>query len=128
MGAFLGQIASLLTVPPGNFIYHVVLVFSVAAALQSAYSLCRLSQFPQVSRAMMGLGLLLAVQVLLFGLSALAWEGVVNSTVVLPVVDRAFMLFSIVWITWLWAFPEPSRPADAAAVLLSLFVIAAAGL
>src|SRR5512142_1398760 len=128
MGAFFGQIASLLTVPPGNFIYHVVLVFSVAAALQSAYSHWRSSQFPQVSRAMMGLGLLLAVQVLLFGLSALAWQGLVNSAVVLPVVDRAFMVFAVVWITWLWAFPEPSRPADAGAVLLTLLVVAAAGL
>ena len=29
------------------------------------------------------------------------------------------------WITWLWAFPEPSRPADAAAALLSLLIGAA---
>src|SRR5512140_29672 len=128
MGVFFGQIASLLTVPPGISIYHAVLVFSVAAALQSAYTHWRSSQFPQVSRAMMGLGLLLAVQVLLFALSALAWQGLLNSAVILPVMDRAFMVFAIVWVTWLWAFPEPGRPADAAAVLLSLFVIAAAGL
>ncbi len=127
MGAFFGQIASLLTVPPGNFIYHVGLVFSVAAALQSAYTHWRSSQFPQVRRAMIGLGLLLAVQVLLFGLSGLAWQGLISSSAILPVADRAFMVFSIVWITWLWAFPEPSRPADAAAVLLTFFVLAAAG-
>src|SRR5512140_888773 len=128
MGVFFGQIASLLTVPPGISIYHAVLVFSVAAALQSAYTHWRSSQFPQVSRAMMGLGLLLAVQVLLFGISGLAWQGLLNSAVILPVADRAFMVFSIVWITWLWSFPEPSRPADPAAVLLTLFVVAAAGL
>src|SRR5512140_1535418 len=127
MGVFFGQIASLLTVPPGISIYHVVLVFSVAAALQSAYTHWRSSQFPQVSRAMMGLGLLLAVQILLFGVSALALQGMLISAVILPIADRAFLVFSIVWITWLWAFPEPSRPADAAAVLLTLFVIAAAG-
>src|SRR5512135_140129 len=128
MGAFFGQIASLLTVPPGNFIYHVVLVFSVAAALQSAYTHWRSSAFPQVSRAMMGLGLLLAVQVFLFGVSGLAWQGLLNPAAILPVLDRAFMVFTIIWVTWLWAFPEPSRPADAAAVLLTLFVIAATGL
>ena len=42
--------------------------------------------------------------------------------------DRAFIVFSIIWITWLYAFPEPSRAADAAAALLSLLVITALGL
>src|SRR5512146_2628296 len=128
MGAFFSQILALLTVPPGNFIYHVVLVFSVAAALQSAFAHWRSSAFPQVRRAMFGLGLLLAGQLLLFGISALAWLGWTNPNATLPVLDRALALFSILWITWLWAFPEPSRPSDAATVLLTLFLIAATGL
>jgi signal transduction histidine kinase len=128
MGAFLSQIFALLTVPPGNFIYHVVLVFSVAGALQSAFTHWRSSQFPQVSRTMVGLGLLLAAQILLFAISGLAWQGFLNPNASLPVLDRAFALFSIIWITWLWAFPEPSRPSDAAAVLLSFFLIVATGL
>ncbi|HEX8990962.1 MAG TPA: GAF domain-containing sensor histidine kinase [Anaerolineales bacterium] len=128
MGAFLSQIVALLTVPTGNFIYHLVLVFSVAAALQSAVLQWRSSEFPQVRRAIVGLGLLLAAQVLLFGVSGLAWQGLLNPAATLPVLDRALMVFSIIWITWLWAFPEPSRPADAAAVLLTLLLGAAAGL
>lgn len=128
MGAFFSQIISLLTVPPGNFIYHVVLVFSVAGALQSAFAHWRSSEFPQVRRAMLGLGLLLAAQALLFVISGLAWQGLLAPEASLPVLDRAFALFSILWIIWLWAFPEPSRPADAAAVLLTLFLIAATGL
>src|SRR5512143_1974510 len=128
MGAFLSQILALLTVPPGNFIYHAVLVFSVAASLQSAFAHWRSSEFPQVRRAMLGLGLLLAAQLVLFGISGLAWMGWVNPNATLPVLDRASAVFSIIWITWLWAFPEPSRPADSAAVLLSLFLIAATGL
>src|SRR5512146_1738835 len=128
MGAFFSQIFALLTVPPGNFIYHVVLVFSVAGALQSAFAHWRSSEFPQVRRAMLGLGLLLAAQFLLFGVSALAWFGWALPNATLPVLDRAFAVFSILWITWLWAFPEPSRPVDAATVLLTLFLIAATGL
>src|SRR5512138_524076 len=119
MGALLGQIVALLTVPPGNFIYHVVLVFSVAGALQSAFAHWRSSEFPQVRRALVGLGLLLAAQVVLFGVSTLAWLGWANPNAILPVLDRSFAIFSIIWITWLWAFPEPSRASDAAAVLLS---------
>src|SRR5512133_2818533 len=108
MGAFLSQVFTLLTVPPGNFIYHVVLVFSVAGALQAAFAHWRSSEFPQVSRAMIGLSLLLAAQVLLFAVSGLAWQQFVNANAVLPVLDRALAVFSIIWITWLWSFPEPS--------------------
>ena len=128
MGSFLEQILSLLTVPAGNFIYHVVLVFSVAGALQSAFAHWRSSEFPQVRRTMLGLALLLAAQVVLFGVSGLAWQGLLSADASLPVLDRAFAVFSILWITWLWAFPEPSQPGDAAAVLFTLFLLAATGL
>ena len=61
----------------------------------------------------------------MFAFSGLGWQGIINPTASLPPLDRAFTLFSIVWIIWLWAFPEPSRPADAAAALLSLLIGAA---
>jgi signal transduction histidine kinase len=128
MSALFSQIFSLLTAPPGNLIYHLVLVFSIASALQSAFNHWRSSEFPQARRTMLGLGLLLTAQFLMFAFSGLGWQGIINPTASLPPLDRAFTLFSIVWITWLWAFPEPSRPADAAAALLSLLVGAAMGL
>src|SRR5271157_4542245 len=128
MGALFSQIFSLLTAPPGNLIYHLVLVFSIASALQSAFNHWRSSEFPQARRTMLGLGLLLSAQLVMFAFSGLGWQGLINPTASLPPLDRAFTLFSIVWITWLWAFPEPSRPADAAAALLSLLIGAALGL
>ncbi len=128
MGALFSQIFSLLTAPPGNLIYHLVLVFSIASALQSAFNHWRSSEFPQARRTMVGLGLLLAAQFFMFAFSGLGWQGIINPTASLPPLDRAFTLFSIVWITWLWAFPEPNRPADAAATLLSLLIAAAMGL
>src|SRR5271157_3154012 len=128
MGALFSQIFSLLTAPPGNLIYHLVLVFSIASALQSAFNHWRSSEFPQARRTMVGLGLLLCAQFFMFAFSGLGWQGLINPTASLPPLDRAFTLFSIVWIIWLWAFPEPSRPADAAAALLSLLIAAALGL
>jgi signal transduction histidine kinase len=128
MSALFSQIFSLLTAPPGNLIYHLVLVFSIASALQSAFNHWRSSEFPQARRTMLGLGLLLSAQFFMFAFSGLGWQGIINPTASLPPLDRAFTLFSIVWITWLWAFPEPSRPADAAAALLSLLIGAAMGL
>jgi len=125
MSALFSQIFSLLTAPPGNLIYHLVLVFSIASAFQSAFNHWRSSEFPQARRTMLGLGILLLAQFLMFAFSGLGWQGIINPTASLPPTDRAFTLFSIIWITWLWAFPEPSRPADAAAALLSLMIGAA---
>ncbi len=125
MSDLISQIFSLLTAPPGNLIFHLVLVFSVASALQSAFNHWRSSEFPQARRTMLGLGLLLAAQFFIFLYSGLGWQGIINPTASLPPIDRAFTLFSIIWITWLWTFPEPSRPADAGAILLSLLVAGA---
>ena len=128
MESLLNQIFSILTIPPGNLIYHFVLVFSVANALQSAFNQWRSSEFPQARRAFMGLTILLVAQVTLFLFSGLGWQGLLNPTVGLPPMDRGFLIFGIIWITWLWAFPEPSRAADAAAILLTLLVATAIGM
>ena len=128
MSAFTSLILTQLTVPPGDLIYYVVLVFAVASALQSAFNNWRASEFPQAQRAFMGLGILLLAQVVMFIISGLGWQHIVDPKSILPPMDRAFILFGIIWITWLYAFPEPSRAADAAASLLSLLVITALGL
>jgi signal transduction histidine kinase len=128
MSALFSQIFSLLTAPPGNLIYHLVLVFSIASALQSAFNHWRSSEFPQARRTMLGLGLLLSAQFCMFLFSGLGWQGIINPTASLPPIDRAFTLFSIVWIIWLWAFPEPTRSMDAVTVFLTLLIAMAAGL
>lgn len=128
MGASLGQIFSFLTTPEGSLIYHLILVFSIGSALQSAYMHWRSSEFPQARRTMFGLGMLLAAQIALFVVSALGTQGLINLPLFLPPLDRAISLFSIVWMIWLWAFPEPSRSGDAANWLLSLLVAAGLGL
>ena len=128
MSAFTSLILTQLTVPPGDLIYYVVLVFAVAAALQSAFNHWRASEFPQARRAFVGLGILLIAQVVMFIFSGLGWQHIIDTKSILPPMDRAFILFGIIWITWLYAFPEPSRAADAAATLLSLLVITALGL
>ncbi len=114
MSLFFGQIFTLLTAPPGNFIYHIVLAFSIAGALQGAIHHWRTSGFPQVRRTVIGLGILLGLQFVLFLVSGLAWQGLFDPGVALPPLDRAVSLLSLVWIAWLWAFPEPVRLADAA--------------
>ena len=128
MVALLGQVSSFLTTPEGSLIYHLILVFSVGSALQSAYVHWRSSEFPQARRTLLGLSMLLAAQLLLFVVSALGTLGLLNLQLFLPPLDRAVTLFSLVWIIWLWAFPEPSRAADTATWLLTILVLAGLGL
>ena len=128
MSAFTSLILTQLTVPPGDLIYYIVLVFAVASALQSAFNHWRASEFPQARRAFMGLGVLLGTQVVMFVFSGLGWQHLIDPKAVLPPMDRAFILFGIIWITWLYAFPEPSKMADAGAALLSVLVLTALGL
>ena len=128
MGASLSQIFSVLTEPAGSLIYHLILVFSIAGALQSAFVHWRSSEFPQARRTLFGLGMLLVAQIGLFVLTALGSQGLINLPIVLPPLDRALTIFSLIWMIWLWAFPEPSRAADAGTWLLTLLVAAAFGL
>ena len=124
----MGQILTLLTTSPGNLVYHIILVFSIAGALQGAIHLLRSSEFPQAKRTVFGLCVLLALQLVLFFASGLVWQGFANSQVILPPLDRLVTLLMLVWIVWLWAFPEPLRMADAATLLLNLLGLAGFGL
>jgi len=128
MSAFIQLVLTQLTVPPGDLIYYIVLVFVIASALQSAFNHWRVSEFPQARRAFIGLGILLGAQILMFLFSGLGWQELIDPKAVLPPMDRAFLVFGVVWITWLYAFPEPKRSADAIATLLSMFIMTGLGL
>ncbi len=128
MVAILGQISTFLTTQAGSLIFHLILVFSIASALQAAYVHWRSSEFPQASRTLFGLIMLMAAQLAVFTVGLLGLLHVLSPEAVLPPLDRAITAFSLVWMIWLWAFPEPSRSADWATWLLSLFVVAGFGL
>ena len=128
MSAFSSLVLTQLTVPPGDLIYYIVLVFAIASALQSAFNHWRASEFPQARRALIGLSILLLAHLIMFAISGFGWQKLLDPKTVLPPMDRASILFGIVWITWLYAFPEPSRAADGAATLVSLLVVTALGL
>lgn len=123
MDKVLPNILSILTTPPGNLIVHLVLAFSVLATLQAALISRRMSRATHTGRLIFGLGMLLAGQMILFAASGLAWQGLVNSRLVMPPLDRAVVLFSLVWIVWLWTFPQPARLGDLVTGFLNLGVI-----
>ncbi|MFZ5881643.1 MAG: ATP-binding protein [Chloroflexota bacterium] len=120
MNALLDQIFTFLAEPNGVVFYHYALVFAIGFALYASFTNWRSSEFPQVKRTMFGLGLLLLAQFFLFGFSALGREGLIDPTASLPPLDRAFTLFSILMVIWLWNFPEPSPIADFATALVTI--------
>jgi signal transduction histidine kinase len=128
MSPFINQILSLLTTLPGNLIYHIVVVFSIAGTLLGAIRLLSSSQFPQARRTVFGLCVLLGLQGFLFIVSSLTFPGWLDPATVLPPLDRVVTLLGLTWITWLWVFPEPVRLADYATVLLNILGVALFGL
>jgi signal transduction histidine kinase len=127
IGAFYRQILEILTTPPGNLVYHLVLSFSIAGAFLSAFSQGRAAGSPPARRAVLGLTLLLLAQMSIMLNAGLA-QFFDNAAELLPVLDRSVAAFSLVVIVWLWVFPDPFRLADAATVLLVLLVLTLASL
>jgi signal transduction histidine kinase len=123
MGLFFQQVFKLLTTQPGSLAYHLVLAFSVVGALQSSFNHWRSNDFPQGRRMVVGLALLLLVQLVLFSMAGLTWQGVIDAGRQLPFIDRAAALLSLILIIWLWGFPETARLADVATALLEVLTI-----
>ena len=122
MEAFINEIIIILTTPPGNLTYHLVVTFSVVGALLAAINHWRASGYPQDKRLVIGLSLLLALRLVLLVLAAIAWQGFINELILLPPVDRAVSLISLLLIVWLWAFPERSRLGDSGTLLISVWI------
>ena len=118
----LSKLLSLLTTVPGNLVYVLALAFTLLGAFPSAVIQWRATGYPQSRRLLGGLSILLASQFVLFAVSALVWAGVIAGNL-LPPIDRAIFVFSLIWIVWLWAFPDPTRIGDMASILLSVLVV-----
>lgn len=124
MDSYFQDIIALLLNPPGNLVYHLVLAFSLAGALAIALHNWRETGSSQNKRMVFGLGLVLLLRLVLFVAAGLAWQGVINGSLLLPPIDRAINLMSLVLVVWMWVFPQPSRMGDTATLLLSLLVLA----
>ncbi len=123
MQTFIQQLLGLLIIPPGNLIVHLVLVFSIMAAIQSVFIARRAGQTSGSGRILLGLGAILAGQLVLFSSSGLAWQGIASTHQFLPPLDRAVATWGLAWIVWLWSFPKSSRAPDAINGLLNLIII-----
>ncbi len=117
------DILNLLLSPQGNLIYHLTLAFSIIASLQAGLITHQKSGFSHTNRLVFGLVMLLLGQVILFFSSGLAWQNILEERILIPPLDRAVMLFSLIWIVWLWNFPAPARLGDVVTGFLNLGVV-----
>ena len=100
-GSLYEQVITLLTVPPGNLVYHLVLAFSIAGALPGALTLWLRSGVKEGRRMVIGLSWLLLSQVLLVFNAGLA-QFFPDLNAWMPVLDRAAYAFSLIILVWLW--------------------------
>jgi len=124
METILSQIFNLLVVPPGNLVYHLVLVFATLSALQAVTLLERTDNRKLANRFRVGFLIILFAQVSLFGVSALGWQNLVDLQVVLPPLDRAVIAITLLWIAWIVLSSERIKLLDWAAAVLTLAIVA----
>ena len=119
----LQQALTILTTPPGNLVYHMVVAFLIAVTLPAALVPLRNRGLPEARRMITGLFLLFLGWIVLFISTILAGQDLDLPVVLFPILDRAFTAFSLAIIIWLWAFPEALRLADAGTLLIGLLVV-----
>ncbi len=122
MNIYFQETINLLLQAPGNLVYHLVVTFSVLAALAISLNYWKASNTPESKRMVVGLSVLFLAQLSFFIFGALSWQGLINGGILLPPLDRFVNLFGLVLIAWMWIFPKPSRFGDAATLLLLLIV------
>ncbi|MGB9641018.1 MAG: ATP-binding protein [Anaerolineales bacterium] len=123
MPAAFQQFFNLLITPPGNFIYHLILAFSISSALPIAVYLWKSNLQPLNNRVTLGLAILLFLRLVLFTSGGFIWQGILADQAWQPVFERAIAMLSLVILVWLWAFPLPNPRGDIAFSASFLFFL-----
>jgi signal transduction histidine kinase len=123
MNTISGQVLNFLVTPPGSLVYHLVLVFSIAASFQAILFARPHTQYPYTRRILLSLYVLLGGQIILLFLSLLSLTGAAAPRFYLPPLERAVCLLSLLSIIWVWTFERPHRLADLGALAASGIVL-----
>lgn len=122
MSVFIELASQLITSEIGSLVYHLVLVLSIAGALQTCLRFWK-GDVPEMRRLVWGLAGLLFLRVLLFLAAGFSWQGLLDPGKWLPLLERTVSLLSLVIVVWLWCFPRPSRAADSATLIMLALVL-----
>ena len=110
--SILAQAVELVSEPPGNLVYHLVLVFALGMAASLSLSHWQQTRQAQSGRLALAAGGLLLGRMALMVAAGLAWQSSGAFGPLLPPLDRAVAAASIWILVWVIAFPVPNRAAD----------------
>ena len=98
--SILNQAISLVSVPPGSFIYHIVGLFALEAAFAISIGQYRSTPESDFGRFALAAGAALFLRVILAILVVLGIFGFVNESLLLPPLDRAVTFSTLLLIGW----------------------------
>lgn len=119
--SFFPQALTLVTAPPGSFVYHFITLLALQAALFISAGQWWQSRDSAPGRLAIAAGLAIVGRLALLILSLLAYYGLVASAAVLPPLDRAISTATILIVGWALIFPRGVRLAAVVVVGLLIF-------
>ena len=119
----LEQIFKLLAGPEGSLVFHLLISFSLISILHPALGFSLSEMTTKSKRVFFGLLLLIISRMLIFVVSGLAFQGIGNFDLYLPVIDRLVNAISITMIIWLWVYQEPDRIGDIGVLAFSMVIL-----
>src|SRR5436190_11922775 len=122
------QAIALVSEPPGSLVYHLVLIFALEAAAAIAVSHWWRKRGAPEARLALAASVLFFLRFLSLILALFASVTLINPLLVIPPFDRAASALAILFIIWIFAFPEPTPLADAGTFILVLLTLVASGI
>lgn len=122
--AFLQQIIELLSRPPGSVIYHLLTLFALQVVLALAYSRWRRDANDEAARRMtLAAGGMLIARLILLLVALFVDQNPERARVVLPPLEQAIDLATVILLVWGLAAFAMDRPRLADGVLLASLVV-----
>ena len=125
--SFLLQSLAVISEPPGSWVYHLVVLFALEAVAAIAMSQWWARRSTTQARLAAAAGGMFLLRLLVLVTALLPDGAFFNSLIVTPPLDRAASALTLLLIVWSFAFPEPMRLADRAALSLALVILLALG-
>lgn len=116
--------ATLLTVPPGSLVYHLILITVLALIFGLAEAERSRRATPRARRWVLAGASLLTLRIALLIVAGLAWLGILDGAILLPPLNQFTSVTAVLVLGWLMLFTRPKGWNDAGlAIGLSLALL-----
>ena len=124
----LSELLIILAEPPGDLIYHMVISFTLF--LMVVFALTNFEKNQKVNhtkRILIGCGIILLVQLILFGLRPLKPDNLLDSSFFYPLYERLAAALTVTWLVWMFSDEDHHSIPTNLSILLSCALILLAG-